>query len=116
MIFWVTNKHIAIFALMKVNRLVTKIVVRLFFLLLVIALVPPFIQGDQSKLQHIYLAFRHKWETIFPAVLIIGFITLLIICAKKKYKEPDLNWLLVLNTVILTIYGVGIFIRVAHAM
>ncbi len=116
MIFWTTNKHIAIFAPMKVNRLVTKIVVRLFFLLLLIALVPPFIQGDQSKLQHIYLAFRHKWEMIFPAILILGFIVLLIICAKKKYKEPDLNWLLVLNTVILTFYGIAIFIRIYHML
>ena len=101
---------------MKVNRIVTKIVVRLFFLLLAIALVPTFIQGNQSKLQHIYLAFRHKWQTIFPIILILGFIVLLIICAKKKYKEPDLNWLLVLNTVILTVYGAVIFIRIYHML
>ena len=101
---------------MKVNRVVTKIVVRLFFLLLLIALVPPFLQGDQSKLKHIYLSFHHKWEMIFPGVLIAGFITLLITCAVKKYKEPDLNWLLVLNTLILTIYGAAIFFRIYHMM
>jgi hypothetical protein len=99
---------------MKVNRIVTKTVVRLFFLLLAIALIPPFVQGDQSKLKHIYLAFHHTWEMIFPAILILGFITLLIICVVKKYKEPDLNWLLVLNTVILIVYGVAIFVRISH--
>jgi hypothetical protein len=101
---------------MKVNRIVTKIVVRLFFLLLLIALVPPFLLGDQTKLQHIYLSFRHKWEMIFPAILILGFVSLLIICAVKKYKEQDLNWLLVLNTVILLAYGVAIYIRIYHMM
>lgn len=101
---------------MKVNRIVTKIVVRLFFLLLLIALVPPFLLGDQTKLQHIYLSFRHKWEMIFPAILILGFVSLLIICAVKKYKEQDLNWLLVLNTVILMAYGVAIYIRIYHMM
>jgi len=101
---------------MKVNRVVTKIVVRLFFLLLLIALVPPFLQGDQTKLQHIFLSFRHKWEIIFPAILILGFISLLIICTKKKYNEPDLNWLLVLNTAILIAYGVAIYIRIYQMM
>ncbi|HWZ16666.1 MAG TPA: hypothetical protein VNW95_15610 [Mucilaginibacter sp.] len=99
---------------MKVNRVVTKIVVRLFFLLLLITIVPPYLMGDQAKLQHIYLAFHHKWEMIFPIILILGFISLLIICVSKKYREPDLNWLLVLNTVILTAYGIAIFIRIAH--
>jgi hypothetical protein len=97
---------------MKVNRIVTKIVIRLFFLLLLIALVPPFLQGDQTKLQHIYLSFQHKWEMIFPAILILAFVSLLIICARKQYKEPDLNWLLVLNTMILMAYGIAIYIRV----
>jgi hypothetical protein len=101
---------------MKVNRLVTKIVIRLFFLLLLIALVPPFLQGDQSKLQHIYLSFHYKWQMLFPAILILGFFSLLIICTVKKYKEQDLNWLLVLNTVILMAYGVAIYIRIYHMM
>jgi len=101
---------------MKVNRLVTRIVVRAFFLLLLIALVPPFLMGDQAKLQHIYLSFHYKWQMIFPVILILGFISLLIICTVKKYKEPDLNWLLVLNTMILMAYSVAIYIRVYHMM
>ena len=99
---------------MKTSRVVTKIVLRLFFLLLVMALVSPFFMGDQNKLKNIYLSFHHPWEMIFPVILILGFISLLIICAIKKFKETDLNWLLVLNTVILTIYGVAIYIRIYH--
>jgi len=99
---------------MKTSRIVTKIVVRLFFLLLVIALVPPFFTGEQNKLKNIYLTFHHKWEIIFPAILVVSFIALLIIGAVKKFKETDLNWLLVLNTVILTIYGAAIYLRVLH--
>jgi hypothetical protein len=98
---------------MKVNQFVTKIVVRVFFILVFAAMIPVF-TGDQSKLQHIYFTFHHKWEMIFPAILILAFIGLLITCAVKKYKEPELNWLLVLNTVILIIYGIAIFIRVSH--
>jgi quinol-cytochrome oxidoreductase complex cytochrome b subunit len=101
---------------MKTSRVVTKIVIRLFFLLLLMALVPPFFMGDQNKLKNIYLAFRHKWEIIFPAILIISFVTLLIIGAVKKFRETDLNWLLVLNTVILTIYGIAIYVKVLHMM
>ncbi len=100
---------------MKVNKFVTKIVLRLFFILL-FAGAFVFFQGDQSKLKHIYLGFHHKWELIFPGILIVGFISLLITCAIKKYNEPDLNWLLVLNTVILLAYGIAIFIKVSHLM
>jgi hypothetical protein len=100
---------------MKVNRLITKIVVRVFFILVFFAMVP-LLSGDQTKLQHIYFIFRHKWEMVFPLILLAGFITLVITCAIKKFDEPELNWLLVLNTVILTIYGIAIFIRISHMM
>ena len=99
---------------MKASQIVTKIAVRLFFALMLIALVPPFLMGDKSKLQHIYLTFQHPWQMIFPGLLVFGFIGLLVICSIKKYKETDLNWLLVLNTVILTIYGIAIYIRILH--
>jgi len=98
---------------MKVSKFVTKIFVRIFFILLFAALVPYF-TGDQAKYQHIYLAFHHTWEMIFPAVIILSFVFLLVTCTVKRYKEPELNWLLVVNTVVLTAYGIAIFIRVAH--
>jgi hypothetical protein len=101
---------------MKTSKIAAKIAVRLFFTLMLIALVPPFLMGDKSKLQHIYLSFRHTWEMIFPAILIIGFVGLLITCMVKKYRETDMNWLLVLNTGILIIYGAAIYIRILHIM
>jgi len=98
---------------MKVSKVVTKIVIRVFFILLLAAAFL-FLQGDQSKYQHIYFAFGHKWEMIFPAIIILSFLFLFVICAQKKYNEPEMNWLLVLNTLVLTAYGIAIFIRVSH--
>jgi hypothetical protein len=98
---------------MKVSRIAAKIVVRLFFILLLVALVPYFM-GDHAKLQHIYLTFHHKWEMIFPAILVLAFIALLIICTVKKYSEEDVNWLLVVNTIVLTAYGIAVYIRIYH--
>jgi hypothetical protein len=107
------NKFSFILSLMKVNQFITKIVVRVFFILVFAAMIP-FFTGDQTRLQHIYFTFPHKWQMIFPIILILAFISLLITCSVKKYKEPELNWLLILNTVILVVYGAAIFIRVSH--
>ena len=98
---------------MKVSQFVTKIVIRVFFILLFVAMIPVF-QGDNAKLQQFYFTFHHKWEMIFPGILTLSFFILLTTCAIKRYKETDLNWLLVLNTVILTAYGIAIFIRISH--
>lgn len=98
---------------MKVNQVITKAVIRIFFILLLVTIVP-FITGDQLAFEHIYLSFHHWWELIFPAVIILSFIILLAACAAKRYKMPELNWLLVVNTVVLTAYGIAIFIRIAH--
>ena len=98
---------------MKISQIAAKIAVRLFFILFFISIIPV-IQGDQSKLQHVYFTFHHKWEMIFPIILILAFITLTIYCTIKKYKEADMNWLLVLNTAILIIYGAMIYIKVFH--
>ena len=97
----------------KVSQIAAKVIVRLFFILLLVALVP-FMQGDNHKLQNLYFTTTHKWIFIFPVILIGAFITLLVMCTIKKYKEIDLNWLLVLNTVILLGYGVTLYIRVWH--
>jgi hypothetical protein len=100
---------------MKVSQFVTKIVVRVFFILMGVAAFAYF-QGDQTKLQHIYFSFHSKWQMVFPIILIVSFISLLIICAVKKYNETDLNWLLVLNTVILLIYSLAIYVRIFHML
>ena len=97
----------------KVSQIAAKVIVRLFFILLLVALVP-FMQGDNHKLQNLYFTTTHKWIFIFPVILIGAFITLLVMCTLKKYKQMDLNWLLVLNTVILLAYGATLYIRVWH--
>lgn len=98
---------------MKISRIIAKSMVRVFFILLFIALLPVF-EGHQSKLQHIYLTFRHKWEMVFPLILVVAFIGLWVICTIKKYQETDMNWLLVLNTLILIVYGIAIYIHIYH--
>jgi len=98
---------------MKVSKVVTKIVLRVFIILLVAAMVPLF-QGDQSKLQHIYLTFHYSWQLVFPAIIIISFFFLLIACGRKKFNEPEMNWLLVVNTIVLLVYVIAISIKVMH--
>jgi hypothetical protein len=100
---------------MKASRLVTKIVVRVFFVLVFFALVPVFM-GDQQKFKDVNLTFRHKWETVFPLILITCFIGLLLTAAYRKFNDLEINWLLVLNTIILTVYGAALFYKVAHMM
>ena len=96
---------------MKTSQIAAKIATRLFFFLLLIALVP-FLQGDTSKLQNLYLTPTHVWTLAFPILLILGFIALLVICSIKKFKVTDLNWLLVVNTVVLTAYAITVYIRI----
>ena len=96
---------------MKTSQIVAKIVTRLFFFLLLIALVP-FIQGDTSKLQHLYLNPKNVWTLAFPIILILGFIALLVICSIKKFRETDLNWVLVVNTVVLMAYGIALYVHI----
>jgi len=99
--------------MLKVSQIAAKVIVRLFFILLLVSLVP-FMQGDNHKLQNLYFTTTHKWIFVFPIILIGSFITLLVICTIKKYKEVDLNWVLVLNTAILLAYGATLYIRIWH--
>jgi len=96
---------------MKTSQIVAKVVVRLFLFLLLISTIP-FLQGDNSKLEHFNFVVHQKWTLIFPAILIAGFITFLVSCTLNKYKKTDMNWLLAVNTLVLIAYLVAIFIRV----
>jgi hypothetical protein len=96
---------------MKISQIAAKIITRLFFILLLMALVP-FLQGDTAKLQHLYLTPKHMWTLAFPILLILGFIALLIICSIKKFSKTDLNWLLVLNTAVLMAYAITVYISI----
>ena len=96
---------------MKSSAIVAKAVTRLFLLLLVMAVVPLF-QVDSDKLHHLYIISKSKWLFIFPVILIGGFVYFLVRCTIKRYTEPDSNWLLVINTLILGAYCATIFVRV----
>jgi len=100
---------------MKTSQIAAKIATRLFLIFLCIALIP-FLQGDNSKLSQLYLTVPNKWTLVFPVLLMLGFIALFVLVSIKKYKATDLNWLLVLNTVVLLIYGIMLFIRIYHAI
>src|ERR1700742_1798295 len=100
---------------MKASQIAAKAVVRVFLILLLVSTVP-FLQGDNAKLQNFNFVISHPWTLVFPAILILGFIGLLITCTIKKYKLIDLNWLLVVNTLVLMAYGIAIFIKVYQAV
>jgi quinol-cytochrome oxidoreductase complex cytochrome b subunit len=96
---------------MKISQIAAKAVVRVFLLLLLISTVP-FLEGNNPKLQNFQFVVHQKWTLVFPSILIVGFVTLLVLCTIKKYKETDLNWLLVINTLVLLAY----FLTVAYAV
>jgi cytochrome bd-type quinol oxidase subunit 2 len=96
---------------MKTSSIVAKSVSRLFLLFVLLAGIFLF-QGDSSKLQHLYIVTKSKWLFFFPILLICGFVYFFIRCTIKKYSEPDSNWLLVVNTLVLMIYCVTLFVRI----
>lgn len=96
---------------MKTSGIIAKSVSRLFLLLILSAGVFLF-QGDSSKLQHLYIVTSSKWLFVFPVLLIGGFVFFFIRCTIKKYTEPDSNWLLIINTLVLMAYCVTLFLRV----
>lgn len=102
----------------KLSKVAAKTAVRIFIIILFFGLFP-FIAGHQpwdDKLSSTHLYIPNKWTLVFPAILFIGFTTLLVLCMKKKYQEPDINWLLVLNTVILLTYLIMLYSRIFKAV
>lgn len=96
---------------MKISTILAKAISRLFLLLIVLAVVPLF-QVDSSKWQHLYIVTKSRWLFIFPVILILGFVYFFIRCTINKYKEPDSNWLLIVNTVVLMAYCATLFVRI----
>jgi len=100
---------------MRTSQIAAKAAVRIFLVLL-LASTLPFLVGHNPKLDQYNFVIHNKWTLIFPSILILSFAGLLIACTIKRYKVVDLNWLLVVNTVVLIAYGIAIFIRVYQAV
>jgi len=98
---------------MKNSRFVAKLVTRLFFLLVLFAVIPLF-KVDSNKLSRLHFVTGHAWIWIFPCILVGSFITLFAGCTMQRYSKPDWNWLLVVNTLVLLAYCVSLYIRVLH--
>ena len=100
---------------MKTSRFVAKLVTRLFFLLLLLAIIP-LLKVDSSRFEHLYFVTTHKWIWIFPCILVGAFVTLFVGCTIQKYTKPDWNWLLVVNTVVLMAYCATLYIKVLELL
>jgi hypothetical protein len=98
---------------MKNSRFAAKLVTRLFFLLLLFAIIPLF-KVDSSKLNQLYFVPSHRWIWVFPGILVASFVTLFTGCTMQRYTKPDWNWLLVVNTLVLLAYCASLYIRVLH--
>ncbi len=96
---------------MKTSSIIAKTVSRLFLLFILLTIIFLF-QGDSSKLQHLYIVTKSRWLFVFPVILIGGFVFFFIRCTIKKYTEPDSNWLLIINTLVLMAYCATLFIRI----
>ncbi|HWV72175.1 MAG TPA: hypothetical protein VN040_10680 [Pseudosphingobacterium sp.] len=96
------------------SKFVSKLLVRLFILLLAAAIVPMFADKQiAAKMEATYVYIENKWVFIFPLILFLSFLTLLILTGRTKHQKTDLNWMLALNTLLLIIYVIMLFIRLA---
>lgn len=97
---------------MKTSKFLAKFMVRLVFILLLVAGFA--IVQNSGKLQQLGSINLYQWRLIFPVILIGGFMGLSIATALKKYNQPDLNFLLIVNSVMLVIYGMAVFFQISR--
>jgi hypothetical protein len=103
---------------LKISQVAAKTAIRVFIIILFFGLLP-FIAGNDAlsaRMENTHLFIPNKWTLVYPGILFLGFLTLVIICKRKKYQVPDFNWLLVLNTVILLAYLVLLYSRIFKAV
>lgn len=94
-----------------------KLLTRLFMLLLAFAIAPFFLDSNMAaKLETTYVYIENKWVFIFPAILFLSFLTLLILTGRAHHEKEDLNWMLSLNTLLLIIYVVLLYIKLYPAI
>lgn len=95
-----------------ISMFTAKLLTRLFILLLLFSMAPFLIDKQLSaRAEHIYVYLENKWTFIFPGTLFLSFLTLLIMTLRKRYAQTDLNWMLSLNTIILIIYLILLYMR-----
>ena len=100
-----------------ISQIAAKASARLFMLLLALAIVPLWLDPEiTQRLETTYLYIPNKWFLLFPALLLIGFLVLYMYAASKKFKHPDFNWLLTLNSAILIIYLVLLYTRFVNLL
>jgi len=97
---------------MKTSKFLAKFMVRLVFILLLVAGFA--IVQNSGKLQQLGSINLYQWRLVFPVILIGGFMGLSIATALKKYNQPDLNFLLIVNSVMLVIYGMAVFFQISR--
>ncbi|WP_345950955.1 MULTISPECIES: hypothetical protein [unclassified Mucilaginibacter] len=95
---------------MKLSKFLAKLVIRLVFILLLAAGFG--IMQNTGKLQQLGYINLLQWQLIFPVLLLGGFVGLMITAAVKKFNVQELNWLLVVNAVMVIAYGVAVFIQI----
>lgn len=95
-----------------ISQFTAKLFLRLFILLLLFAFAPIVLEKETTRsYSETFVYIENKWALIFPVLLFISFLTLLILTLRYKYQKTDLNWMLSLNTALLIIYVVMVYVR-----
>ncbi len=104
--------------MLKTSQIVAKSIVRVFVLMVMLAAASYFLApaGTVAKMHTTYFVVHNKFTLVSPAILVMAFIGLFILCVRTKYKEIEFNWLLVLSTVILMAYFVMLYVRVLQLL
>lgn len=95
-----------------ISQFSAKLLVRLFILLLLFAFAPVVLEQEATRsYSETFVYIENKWALVFPALLFASFLVLLILTLRHKYQKTDLNWMLSLNTALLIIYIIMVYIR-----
>lgn len=94
------------------SKFIAKLLVRLFILLLLFAFAPVILEEKMARpLSETFVYIDNKWAFIFPGLLFLSFVVLLILTLSSKYQKADLNWMLSLNTALLVIYVIMLYVK-----
>lgn len=95
-----------------ISQFAAKLLVRLFILLLLFAFAPIVLeQRTKRSYRETFVYIENKWALIFPGLLFLSFLGLLILTLRHKYQKTDLNWMLSLNTTLLIVYIIMVYVR-----